>query len=86
MSATSMPHDVDPSAWLLDCTSDLDDQAASRLVDLIYALGDHLAELYADRLRREHQRQRAEPLDRTGEPDRDHRQLDLFPHDLLEPF
>jgi hypothetical protein len=81
-----MPTNSDWTSWLVDRNSDLDDQAASRLVDLVYALGDHLAELYADRLRRYYERQREQAFDLAAKPDLDDRQLDLFPDDLLEPF
>ena len=63
---------------------DITDQAAARLVDLIYALGDFVADRYVTHLRRHEQRQRDEALACQTTPDP--RQLDLFGPDALDPF
>jgi hypothetical protein len=73
-----------PPDWPPFPDDDLTDQAASRLVDLIYALGDFVADHYAARLRRHDQRQRDEAF--GCQPTRDPRQLELFGFDALDPF
>jgi len=63
---------------------DLSDEAIATLVDLVYALGDHVAASYADRLHRYYQAQREDTL--ATQPESDARQLDLFPANVLDPF
>jgi len=65
---------------------ELTDEAALHLVDLIYALGDHVAECCADHIRRHQQRRRQEAAMQQPRRNSDQLQLDLFPVDLLEPF
>jgi len=62
---------------------DVSDETATAVIDLLYALGDLLADHFVHRLRRQQQRRH-----QTIEPEYaiDPRQLDLFSADLLDPF
>jgi hypothetical protein len=73
-----------PLSELLVADDQLSDEAAARLVDLIYALGDFVASRYEDRIRSHYQRQRERAL--ALQLDLDPRQLDLFPAAILDPF
>ena len=60
-------------------------EACAQLVDLLYALGDLVAERYHRKIKRYYRRRRrAERPVAVIRPDGV--QLDLFPADLLEPF
>ena len=63
---------------------DVSDETAAAMVDLLYALGDLLADHFAHRLRRLQQRRREETFESSRAIDP--RQLDLFGADLLDPF
>lgn len=81
MSDTDVP---DPLARLLVADDELGDEVLARLLDLIYALGDAVADTYADRIQRHYRHRREQVL--ALQPEVDVRQLELFPADLLAPF
>jgi hypothetical protein len=74
----------DALSQILGADGQFNDEAAARLVDLIYALGDFVASHYENRIRRHYQRQREQAL--ALQPNVDPRQLDLFPTAVLDPF
>jgi len=60
-------------------------EACAQLVDLLYALGDLVAERYHRKIKRYYRRRhRKDQPAAVAKPDGV--QLDLFPADLLEPF